>query len=596
MSASAQRRIDYATALAQLAPPVRAKWLEGFADLSKFCPLSLSIVNKDGMRIPFRLNRGQRKFLALAEQQRREQGYIRIVAPKARQVGVSTIVGAQNWQHCVFHPGRNGMVFAHTEDASKSLFRNYYVNFQTHYRQFGPFVLPELVSDTDRRLLYDNGSSIQCFTGGNADALNSFRSTYIHFSEFALMDQGAALLENANATLPLRPGTALVVESSARGVGTPFHNLVQRARGGKTHWGLYFFGWTEHEEYELPLPTSPSQFEKSLTSEEKDLRQQYQLTHGQILWRRVKIDEFNGNLDKFRQEFPATVDEAFLGSGRSYFVPSVVQKAYVPLPGEDGVIASEVLGGRETRLFRVQRGGPVRIFRRPVRGELFVCGADPAAGVDPSMKTHGRSDPDYTTAIILDARSGDQVARLRVRETPIASARLVADLCRYYNHALLNPEANMAGFVEGLVQDEYPSELILPRDPRADVEKSSRTIHQMGWLTTKSSRADVLASLETAFYDGLLTIRDSDTYGELMSFVIKQDGRPEHDSGCHDDLVFALALAANALRRAKRVYETLRRMHEMETSITAAKPIRVMGRIPRFDADPEVDVIRRRPS
>jgi hypothetical protein len=138
--------------------------------------------------------------------------------------------------------------------------------------------------------------------------------------------------------------------------------------------------------------------------------------------------------------------------------------------------------------------------------------------------------------------------------------------------------------------------LILPRDPRADTQKGTRTIHQLGWLTTKSTRADILASLETAFYDGLLTIRDADTYGELMSFVIKQDGRPEHDSGCHDDLVFALALAANALRRAKRVYETLRRMQELETSFQAAKPIKVMGRIPRFDADQDIDLIRRRPS
>lgn len=589
-------RLDYAQALAQLAPPIREKWLKGFGDLAKFSALSLRINDKEGKSVPLIFNRAQRRFIALAEKQRREQGFVRIVAPKARQVGVSTVVAAQCWHHCVFHPGRNGMIFAHTDLASKNIFSNYYGKFQSSYKRFGPFALPSLVSDTDRRLLYDNGSSIQCFTGGNADALNSFRSTYIHFSEFALMEQGSSLLENANATLPLKPGTAFVVESSARGIGTPFHTLVQRARTGKTVWALYFMGWQDHEEYLYPISVSPEAFERSLTGEEHELRRLYKLDASQLNWRRSKIDEFNGNADKFRQEFPSTVDEAFLGSNRSYFAPAIVTKRYQQLPGEEGAIVVDSLGGRESRQFRLEREGSLRIFTKPLKGNLYVVGADPATGIDPSLKTHGKSDPDYTTAIVLDARSGDQVARLKKRVTPIASARIVADLCRYYNNALLQPEANMAGFVEGLLEDNYPIELILPRDPRADtINAGARTLHQVGFLTSASTRSDILASLEAALYDGSITIRDSDTYAEMMSFVIKANGRAEHDIGCHDDLVFALALACNALRRSARVFATLQRLREQDASYRAVQSIAVIGRrLPRTDNDDDQDIPRRR--
>jgi hypothetical protein len=291
---------------------------------------------------------------------------------------VSTQTAAEFWKHCVFQPGRKAMVFAHTEDASKNIF-DYYSGFHKHYRQFGPFGLPPLVSDTDQKLLYANDSLVQCFTGGNPDAINSFRATCLHFSEFALMKNAAALLHNANGTLPMRPGTMFVVESSARGRGNTFHEMVQRARGGKSQWALYFFGWQDHEEYHAPLNQSIESFQKSLNPEEDALLREHRLTFEQLQWRRLKIEEMNGNVDMFKQEFPANVDEAFLGSGRAYFMPGVVTKSFAPLVGETGRLEQDMSTGRPLVRMIPDRFGDVHIFKRPEPGELVGIG--PVAGL-----------------------------------------------------------------------------------------------------------------------------------------------------------------------------------------------------------------------
>ena len=589
MRGQQQEYIDAVAALQRLPEDQQRKWLEAFADQTKFAAASLQVRDKDGVLVPLVMRASQRKLIALANRQMRTQGYVRIIAGKARQVMVSTATAALFWQHCAFQAGRKAMVFAHTEDAAKNLF-DYYDTFHKHYRQFGPFALPSLESDTDRRLKYSNDSVMQCFTAGNPDALNSFRATCIHFSEFALYERAAAMLHNANGTLPLRPGTMMIIESTARG-RNEFHNLVQRARGGKSHWALYFFGWHEHDEYQTPIPTSIEAYQRSLTPDEVQLQRDLRLTFEQIEWRRRKLDEFNGNVDMFKQEFPSNIDEAFIGTGRTYFHPPIVQRAYFPIAGDVGKL-EQVEGGRRPLVRLVpDRFGDVTVFKRPERGRVYACGADPARGADPSMVERRVSDPDFLAAHIVDCDSGEQVAKLHVRCTAIEGGRRVADLCRWYGYAYLQAEANDPAFIQSLVEDGYPQELIAPRDRTADVVSApARSILELGWLTNERSRRELIGILETCLIDGSLVIRDEATYSELLSFVVKANGRAEHDSGCHDDLVFALALACDAMRRAKPVFANLDRLRDRQSAMPKSQPISMYGR-PRRPDFTEVDDI-----
>jgi hypothetical protein len=139
-----------------------------------------------------------------------------------------------------------------------------------------------------------------------------------------------------------------------------------------------------------------------------------------------------------------------------------------------------------------------------------------------------------------DDETGETVAVLRERLTPHAFAEYVAALGRWYNNAFLTPEANELGFIEALVS-QYPVEHIYVRDRDAD-DRRVPTVHELGWYETGPSRLQLISTLDGALREMSVVVRDATTLDELFSFVYKTSGRAEHEVGCHDDCVFALAL------------------------------------------------------
>jgi hypothetical protein len=58
------------------------------------------------------------------------------------------------------------------------------------------------------------------------------------------------------------------------------------------------------------------------TDEEDELVELYELTDEQLAWRRTKIeDDFKGDADKFRQEYPCCAQEAFISDKRNLLIP-----------------------------------------------------------------------------------------------------------------------------------------------------------------------------------------------------------------------------------------------------------------------------------
>lgn len=66
--------------------------------------------------------------------------------------------------------------------------------------------------------------------------------------------------------------------------------------------------------------------------------------------------------------------------------------------------------------------------------------------------------------------------------------------------------------------------------------------NKLGWDTNTSTRQKMLEELQEAVDKQLFKIYDPDTLGEILSFV-KKNGRPQAETGAHDDLVMALAIA-----------------------------------------------------
>ena len=108
------------------------------------------------------------------------------------------------------------------------------------------------------------------------------------------------------------PGTEVILESTANGATGEFYRLWRGALEGETEYLPIFLPWFVTPEYHRD---PPEDFQRS--SEEELLVEQHDLNDGQLYWRRLKIAE-GGEL-KFRQEYPATADEAFITAGKFEF-------------------------------------------------------------------------------------------------------------------------------------------------------------------------------------------------------------------------------------------------------------------------------------
>lgn len=86
--------------------------------------------------------------------------------------------------------------------------------------------------------------------------------------------------------IPDMPGTEAWLESTAARRGNYFHTQAEKARRGESEYGLIFIPWFWQAEYSKPVPEA---FKRS--AEEAKLAEQFNLTDGQLVWRRAKIAE-----------------------------------------------------------------------------------------------------------------------------------------------------------------------------------------------------------------------------------------------------------------------------------------------------------------
>ncbi|MCH8110414.1 MAG: hypothetical protein IH905_00425 [Proteobacteria bacterium] len=108
--------------------------------------------------------------------------------------------------------------------------------------------------------------------------------------------------------VPDARGTEVVLESTANGMGNLFHQLWQQAETGDGEYEAIFIPWYWQEEYRR---SAPSDF--SLTPEEDEYSDLYDLDMDQMAWRRAKITDLRDEM-LFRQEYPATAGLGIVGS------------------------------------------------------------------------------------------------------------------------------------------------------------------------------------------------------------------------------------------------------------------------------------------
>lgn len=500
----------------------RDKLIEYKADFMRFAKEQIKILPKDTSKgfQPFEFNAAQVIVNEAIEKQLRETGKVRAIILKARQMGLSTYTTARVFWKSYFNAHNKSVVMAHDSATSDALFNmskntidNMPEDFQPKFRK----------SNAKEIIFEHNDSGYRLYTAGAPEAGRGTTPTIAHLSEVAFWVHDVKILAGLFQGISQADGTEVILESTANGIGNEFHRLWQGAIAGENEYLPIFVPWFLMPEYRRKVPEG---FEKTI--DEEVIAAKHSLSDEQMYWRRLKVSE--SGLDKFRQEYPATPEEAFVASGSNVFNLEKLQKLQ-PQP---------VLGRREFNfescMMDESRQGSIEIFKFPTFGDAFAIGADVALGVG----------KDYSTAVVINQKR--EICALYRNNTidPSQFGDLLFYLGRYYNNSLLAVESNSMGVatLNRLVQMNYVN--LYYQTKVANISKEEGT--RVGWRTTSASKPAIIGFLKNAIEQDDIWIPSRTIINEMMNYTADDNGKTNASVGYNDDTVIATAIALEVIR------------------------------------------------
>lgn len=489
-----------------------------FDDFGYYAEKTLKIRTKKGTVEPLALNEAQRRLVKIADDQWAREGKVRVIVLKARQMGLSTAIGAWIFHKVSMRKAERAVVVTHHADSTKALFEM----TKRFYDALPDILKPSTKYSSRKELLFDRlDSGYVVATAGGENIGRGQTIRFAHLSETAFWPAGKAR-EQFNGllqTIPDAEGSAIFIESTANGVSGLFWETWQAAVKGENGFVPVFLPWFIQDEYRGDV--SPT-FVR--TPEEQGLVDDLGLDDEQLAWRRRKIAEVGRDL--FMQEYPSTPEEAFLTSGRPVFNPDLINRMLKD--------TSEPLHRMELEgdTWEKNSRGPLSIWFPWDASETYYIGADVAEGV---------RGGDFSVAQVLDSKKR-LVAQFRAHVDPDSFGDVLCHLGKLYNEAEIIVESNNHGLttltrlIKGLQYPNAYTETVLDKITETETTK-------LGFMMNARTKPLVLDSLRAAMREGPIEILDRTTLREMQTFVVKDSGKMEHEEGCHDDTVMALSLA-----------------------------------------------------
>ena len=470
----------------------------------------LFIRTKSGEIKSFIPNFAQKIVLEKIEKRIEENKPVRIRLLKARQLGFSTLFEAILYAYTSRRQGFHSLVIAHDEDGSKGLFEMNKLFHETLDKNYKP----ELKKSNEIALEFDGlKSRIDIDTSRNKSAGRSHTYQMVHKSESAFFAFPKEVNLGIANTVPDLPGTMIFDETTANGMNF-YYDDVNKSMMGIDGFDFIFIPWIMNPEY-----TMPAQPDMLLTDEEREVIRiskdihKIDLTNEQISWRRYAIEhKCGGDLDLFHQEYPLTVEEAFIFSGRPRFAMDMLRK----LKGScRQPIATENL---------------LDLYELPETLSKYILGCDTSEGLETG---------DNSSVVILNARTFSVSAHYSGKMAPDILASFIKTWAEKFNNALCVVESNN----HGLVTLNYLKEIYSRIYYRKTFDKQANEWQEkIGWQTSSRTKPLLISVLDKALRDGL-DIKSAKIVDELMTYVIEEDGSTNASEGKKDDDVIATALA-----------------------------------------------------
>jgi hypothetical protein len=279
--------------------------------LPLFAKNFLKIRTKSGRIEPFIFNRAQEHVHERLETQKRETGKVRALILKGRQQGCSTYVQARDLHIVCTTRGKKAFILTHEAEATKNLFE-----MTKRYIDNIPDGLIPTPDNSSAKVLNFNtlDSGYAVGTAGNKSVGRSQTIQVFHGSEVAYWPNAEDHAKGILQAISSEPGTEIILESTANGIGNYFYNMWMAASTGQSDFQAIFVPWYWQPEYRDTAYTGTIH----LSDDEDELYTQHVndgLTREHLLWRRKKLLEFSNDYETARElfgvEYPMTALDAF---------------------------------------------------------------------------------------------------------------------------------------------------------------------------------------------------------------------------------------------------------------------------------------------
>jgi hypothetical protein len=524
--------------------------IDSISSFPKFASRLLKIQTLNGELRDYEFNSIQRLLERIVDLIIERGRLVRVVVLKARREGVSTWVSGRYFWKTVTNKNRYSMIICHEPEATDFVF-NMHRRFLSNLPEF---LRPAERYNNKKMLEFNNDSgtgldsAIRVGTAAKEDFGSSQMINYLHLSELAKYPRHiiTPLLTSLLQCVPDKKDTAVIIESTAKGVGGEFYKRywecrhrfelyldsdgevqiresVNKDAPEDNEYTSIFIPWFVFDEYQRPVPSN-----FKATPEEAVMMAKYNISPARIMWRRWAIEnKCHGDVKVFNQEYPPDPKSAFMSSAGNVFPPELVDermsKAKPPMARyECHLTTGNWLANPEGRF---------KVWSEPQMGREYIVSMDVAEGIVKG---------DFSSLDVIDCVTGEQCVHFRDHVPPDHFGMLGVWVASRYNKAIIVVERNNHGMatiekISSMGYNKIYFELIADMPPMKPRKR-------FGWVTTKRSKPVIIDNLAAELRDNLDGIKALETLSELLTFKQFEDGELGAEEGFFDDRVISYAI------------------------------------------------------
>lgn len=374
-------------------------------------------------------------------------------------------------------------------------------------------------SDSKKEITLPNGCRVRA-VATSKDALRGFTPTFLIMDEAAFIENGDVVFSTALTALGTGGGATLI--STPNGMDSLYYETYEQSKTKDNNFNVIEMKWYEDPRYNYDLRW----LKDGLEEEEKDLKD-YSRFEKRIkdkwkptsTWYEEMCRGMNNNARMIAQE----LDVSFLGSGGN-----VIHDEWIAFQEEENVTEPLYIAGVDKEIW---------VWSEPIEGHEYMLGADVSRG----------DGEDFSTIVIVDTTTMEQVMEYRGKIQPDLFGMVVNEYGLHYNaYVVVDVTGGMGvSTVLKLLELDYPnlhydtpnSKVLTAKSKLDDYSKDNK----VPGFNVGSARIPMISHFEYMVRTNGIKVRSRRLTSEMKTFIYK-NGRPDHQSGKHDDLIMALAM------------------------------------------------------